>query len=145
MVYKIAYSMTKTRSDAEDIYQEVFIKLFENKKEFENDEHEKAWLIRVTVNCCKMLYRKAMFRKETALDENIDIGYLPNEEDEVYSYVKQLPRKYSIVIYLFYYEEYKINEIAKILKTTEGTIKSQLSRARNLLKDKMKGDFEDEQ
>lgn len=139
MVYRIAYSMTKKKSDADDIYQEVFIKLFEKNIEFESEEHEKAWIIKVTVNCCKMLYRKNFFKKEVELDENIDIK--ENEYYDIYSYVKQLPEKYRIVIYLHYYEGYKVNEIATILNTREGTIKSQLSRARDMLKNIIGGDF----
>lgn len=138
MVYRLAYSMTRKKSDADDIYQDVFIKLFQNEKVFESLEHEKAWIIRVTINCCKMLYRKNMFRKEVELDENI--GYLNEQDDFVYLCVKKLPQKYQTVIYMFYYEGYKVNEIAKMLKTSEGTVKSQLSRARDMLKKNMIGD-----
>lgn len=141
MVYRIAYTMTNRKSDAEDIYQEVFLKLYEKNIVFENEEHEKAWLIRVTINCCKMLKRKSFFKREVKLDENID--YPSNEERyEVLEYVKKLPIKYNTVIYLFYYEGYQINEIARILDTSEGTVKSQLSRARKMLKESMKGDFD---
>ncbi len=141
MVYKIAYTMTSRKSDADDIYQEVFIKLFEKNIDFDSEEHEKAWIIRVTINCCKMLKRKSFFKREVRLDDNIDY---PFKEDrfEVLEYVKKLPIKYNTVIYLFYYEGYQINEIARILETSEGTVKSQLSRARKMLKESMKGDFD---
>lgn len=140
MIYKIAFSMTKTKDDADDIYQEVVIKYYQNESNLQNEEHEKAWLIRVTINYCKMFYRKNKNRREEILDENIQS--LDPEQDDTYMYVKKLPEKYRIVIYLFYYEGYKINEIAKILKTHEGTVKSQLSRAREMLKELMEGGFE---
>ena len=94
MVYRIAYSMTNRKADAEDIYQEVFMKLYNNKKQFESNEHEKAWIIRVTVNECKMIHRKNLFRKEVELDENI--GYKDEKDDYVFSCVKKLPEKYRI-------------------------------------------------
>ena len=141
MVYRIAYSMTNKQSDAEDIYQEVFIKLFEKDIKFVDEEHEKAWIIRVTINQCKMLRRKSIFKKEVSLDDNIDYE-TTNEEYHVLEYVKKLPIKYNTVVYLYYYEGYQINEIAGILDTTEGTVKSQLSRARNLLKEMLKGEFD---
>ncbi len=141
MVYRIAYSMTNRKVDAEDVYQEVFMKFYNNKKEFESAEHEKAWLIRVTVNECKMIHRKSLFRKEVELDENV--GYQNKEDDHVFSCVKKLPEKYRIVVYMHYYEGYKVEEIAKILKSTTGTIKSQLSRARNMLKDLIGGDIDE--
>ena len=141
MVYRISYSMCKNKSNAEDVYQEVFIKLFEKNINFETEEHEKAWIIRVTINQCKMLRRKSFFKRETKLDENID--YPSNEKnDYVLEYVRKLPIKYNTVIYLYYYEGYQINEIARILETSEGTVKSQLSRARNLLKKMLKGEFD---
>ncbi len=141
MVYRIAYSMTKKKSDAEDIYQEVFIKLFEKNINFDDEEHEKAWIIRVTINQCKMLRRKSIFKKEVGLDDNVDCE-IKKEEYPVLEYVKKLPIKYNTVVYLHYYEGYQINEIARILETTEGTVKSQLSRARNLLKEMLKGEFD---
>lgn len=94
MVYRIAYSMTNRKADAEDIYQEVFMKLYNNKKQFESNEHEKAWIIRVTFNECKMIHRKNLFRKEVELDENI--GYKDEKDDYVFSCVKKLPEKYRI-------------------------------------------------
>lgn len=141
MVYRIAYSMTNRKVDAEDVYQEVFMKFYNNQKEFESSEHEKAWLIRVTVNECKMIHRKTLFRKEVELDENV--GYQNKDDDYVFSCVKKLPEKYRIVVYMHYYEGYKVEEIAKILNSTTGTVKSQLSRSRNMLKDLIGGDFDE--
>lgn len=141
LVYRIAYSMTKKKTDAEDIYQEVFIKFFKNIEKLKNEEHEKNWLIRVTINECNMLYRKNKVRNESELDENICEPYNDEYETSIHSYVKKLPHKYRIVIYLHYFEGYKIEEIANILKSTSGTIKSRLSRAKTQLKTMIGEDF----
>lgn len=143
MVYRIAYSMTKKKSDAEDIFQEVFIKFFQNIDKMNDSEHEKRWLIRVTINECKMLYRKKGIRNEIELDENICEPYNYEYKASIHSYIKKLSDKYEIVIYLYYFEGYKIDEIAKILKTTQGTIKSRISRARKQLKDIMGVDLDE--
>ena len=88
-----------------------------------------------------MIHRKSIFRKEVELDENI--GYQNEQDDYVFSCVKKLPEKYRIVIYMHYYEGYKVEEIAKILKSTTGTVKSQLSRSRAMLKEIMGGDLDE--
>lgn len=141
MIYRLAFSTLKNKDDSEDVYQNVIIKFFNNIDTFKSEEHEKAWLIRVTINECNSLHRK--FKSTTELDE--EIPYLDKEIDEVYYVVTELPEKYRIVIYLFYYEEYKVSEISKILDTNESTIKSQLSRARDMLKKKLKGGIDNEQ
>ncbi len=88
MVYRIAYSMTSKKADAEDVYQEVFMKLYNNQKEFESQEHEKAWIIRVTVNECKMIHRKSLFRKEVFLHMRIHSHLF--HFDILYSHLTQL-------------------------------------------------------
>ena len=113
MVYKLAVSILKNKADSEDIYQEVMIKFCNNIENFENEAHEKAWIIRVTINQCKSLLRMSWFKNRNELDENL--SYLDKENDEVYYAVSELPTKYRIVIYLFYYEKYKISEISEKL------------------------------
>lgn len=140
MVYKIAFLMLKNKEDAEEIYQETFIKLYENFKKMKNDEHMKHWLIRVTINNCKMLLRKRKRENLTELDENI--SFEDNSNITSIEAVKKLPEKYRIVIYLYYYEQYKVHEMSKILKISEGTIKSQLSRAREILKNELKEEYD---
>ena len=136
MVYRLAFSRTKNIYDAQDITQEVFMKLMNCGKTFESDEHLKAWLIRVTINSSKNLLTSAWFRKITPLEDNL-VTYI-KEDSEVYKYVLDLPKKYRTVIHLFYYEGFKTQEIADILAVKEGTIRSQLSRARDILRDSMK-------
>ena len=143
MVYRIALTRTDTIENAEDIFQEVFTKFSEKLPSFKDAEHEKAWFIRVTINMSKNMKNTAWNRKVVTLDENIK--FENQEENDIYSIVCELPENYKTVIYLFYYEGYKVKEISNILKKREGTVKTWLLRARNILKEKIKGGFEDEQ
>lgn len=138
MVYKLALARTKNQADADDVFQEVFCRYFQNNMEFKSEEHKKAWLIRVTINCSNNIFSSAWFRNTVALDENIEFN---EEEREVYYRVLHLPLKYRTVIHLYYYENLSTTEISNILKIKESTIRSQLSRARNLLKDELKGEY----
>ena len=142
MVYRIAITRCQNIENAEDVFQDVFIKFSEKKPIFQNEEHEKAWFIRVTINASKNISRTAWNRKVVTLDENID--FEKKEEKEVFSVVSELPTNYKTVIYLLYYEGYKVKEIAEIMQKREGTIKTWLFRARELLKQKLEGGFEDE-
>lgn len=142
MVYRLALSRTKNISDAEDILQEVFLRFINNRIEFENEEHRKAWLIRVTVNCSNKLLKSAWFRRTVPLEE--ELKFESKEKSDIYYAVLELPLKYRTVIHLFYYEDLSIAQISRILAVKESTIKSQLSRARQLLKVKLKGEFDDE-
>ena len=142
MVYRIALTRTGTIENAEDVFQDVFIKYSEKKPNFKNEEHEKAWFIRVTINLTKNINMSAWNKKVITLDENID--FASKEENDVFSIVCNLPQNYKMVIYLSYYEGYKVKEIAQIMKKREGTIKTWLFRARNMLKNELEGGFEDE-
>ena len=142
MVYRIALTRSGTVENAEDIFQEVFIKYSQKSPKFENEEHRKAWIIRVTINLSKNMSNQAWNKRTINLDENI--SFENKEESDIFSIVSELPENYKTVIYLFYYEGYKVTEIAKILKKREGTIKTWLSRSRQILKNKIEGGFEDE-
>ncbi len=142
MVYRIALTRTGTKENAEDIYQDVFLKYSEKNPKFESFDHEKAWLIRVTINMTKNFNNSSWNKKIVNLDENL--MFETPEQEGVYEVVNQLPENYKTVIYLMYYEGYKINEIAKIMKKKEGTIKTWAYRARQILKDKLEGGFENE-
>jgi RNA polymerase sigma-70 factor (ECF subfamily) len=143
LVYRIALTRSGTIENAEDIFQEVFIKYSQKSPKFENEEHKKAWIIRVTINISKNIHNQAWNKKVINLNENL--SFETQEENEIFSIVCELPDNYKTVIYLFYYEGYKVSEIAKILKKREGTIKTWLSRGRQTLKNKIEGGFEDEQ
>ena len=122
--------------------QNVFLKLMRANPEFHSKEHEKAWIIRVTINECKD-FLKNIFRRHTSLEEAQEI---PIEEKEDLSYIREavlkLPDKYKSVIYLFYYEGYTAVEIAGILHKKENTVYTWMNRARQMLKDMVGGDVE---
>ena len=132
MVFRIALSATNNVHHAEDIMQDVFLRYVNKGPCFDSEEHEKAWFIRVTVNCSKDLLQSAWLRKIKGLDREIAVTF--NEKSEVYHAVMQLPRDMRTVIYLHYYEDYKIHEIAELLKRSDSYVKSILHRARKKLK-----------
>ena len=131
MLLRVAYSQLNNRAEAEDTVQEVLLKYMEKAPIFQSEEHEKAWLLRVTVNHCKNHLASAWFRKRADLDEVIPA--LDNEELEVVSAVAALPAKYRAVVHLYYFEGYSTKEIAEILHSRPNTVSSRLSRARALL------------
>jgi RNA polymerase sigma-70 factor, ECF subfamily len=141
MLIRVCFSYMKNMNDAEDIAQDVFVKLMEKKPSFEDDNHEKAWLIRVAINLSKNRLKTAWFRKTLPLDE-ISYNFTP-KENSVMGAVLKLPAKYGGIILLYYFEEYNIAEIAAILGHKESTIGSQLHRARKLLKLSLREDFDD--
>ena len=142
MVYRIALTRSGTIENAEDIFQDVFIKFSEKRPSFNNEEHEKAWFIRVTINLSKNMNKSVWNKKVVTLDENIT--FENEEQSNVFSVVSELPQNYKTVIYLSYYEGYKVKEIAELMKKREGTIKTWLYRAREILKQKLEGGFENE-
>ena len=131
MLLRVAYSQLNNRAEAEDTVQEVLLKYMEKAPIFQSEEHEKAWLLRVTVNHCKNHLASAWFRKRADLDESIPA--LDNAELEVVSAVAALPAKYRAVVHLYYFEGYSTKEIAEILHSRPNTVSSRLSRARALL------------
>ena len=140
-VYRVAVHNTRCKSDAEDVTQEVFVKLLESSKKFNDGEHLKAWLIRVTINECRTLMRK--YSRETEQSAEI-ADCAVYDGDSVLETVKALPENYRNAIYLHYYEGYTAKEIGKILDSKENTVLSWLSRGRAALRKEMIGGFEDE-
>ena len=141
MVYRLALTRVKHIQNAEDVFQDVFYRLARKMPKFESEEHEKAWLIRVTINCSNTMLTSNSKKNETELKE--EIKFESQEKSEIYFAVLKLSKKYRTLIHLFYYEGYKINEIAQMLNINENTIKSQLSRARETLKKYIEGGMED--
>ena len=135
-ILRLAFSYTKNISDAEDITQEVFIKLYENFSKFKTEEHLKKWCIKVTINKCKNLFLSSWKKKICYLNEkneNKNYTNFPVKKDEVLNAILELPPKYRIIIILYYYNGYKIHEIAELLKMKETTIKTRLKRAKSKL------------
>ncbi len=132
MVLQIAYQYSFNKSEAEDITQEVFIKLYNNIKKIKNEEHIKAWLIRVTINLSIDYNRNYWNKNTTSLDDNYK--YFDEETKDVFNELKKLTPEYRNIIYLYYYQGYKISEISEILSMNQNTVSSYLTRARKELK-----------
>lgn len=136
MIYRIAINNLKNQSDAEDIVQNIFVKLMNYKGEFENDDHEKAWIIKVTINMCRDFLKSAWFKKRTQIDKEYPYDENFCESDYKFSFlpaINKLPQKYRNVIYLHYYEDLSVKQISSILNTNENTVLSWLHRARKKL------------
>ena len=131
----------KNHADTEDIFQTVFLKYALHTEPFADAEHEKAWLIRATINACKDLL-KSFFRSRTvSLDEVLEQpAELPPDHREVLEAVLSLPQKYRDVIYLHYYEGYSAPEIGRILKKNVNTVYTLLGRARQQLRETLRGE-----
>lgn len=135
MVYKLAFARTRCEENADDIFQEVFLRYIRKKPVFESEEHEKAWFIRVTINCSKSLFTFLSKIAHLEYDENI-----PEEEKAetiMEDFLEKLSLEYRTVIHLFYYEKMSTSEISKTLNKKESTIRMELTRARRMLKEIM--------
>ena len=139
-VYRLALSQTKNKAYADDVTQDVFLRFLNKERNFDSEEHIKAWLLRVTINCSKSIYLSAWFKKTVPLSE--ELTFDTEEKSDVYYAVAELPPKYRTAIHLFYYEDLSISEISEILDTKESTVKSHLFRGRELLKEKLKGGYD---
>lgn len=142
MVLRICMVHLKNEADTQDIFQEVFLKYALSSVAFESCEHEKAWLIRVTINACKDLL-KSFFRRTTVPLEAA--GNIPSDEfsedRNVLASVLSLPQKYRDVIYLHYYEGYTALEIGRLLNKNANTVYTHLTRAKAALKEVLGGDM----
>lgn len=140
MVRRLCMLHLKNYADTEDIFQTVFLKYALSSIEFENKEHEKAWLIRVTINACKDLL-KSFFRRNTVSIHQLIEQPAPQDQDytDVLEAVLSLPKKYKDVVYLYYYEEYTAPQISKILGKNVNTIYTLLNRSKKILKAQLGG------
>lgn len=143
MVFRLAFARTGNQSDAQDVMQEVFLKYIQEEKTFEDKEHLKAWLIRVTINTAKNLVISAWHQRTAQLEEADAVVVEIKEKSSVYYAMLELPEKYRDILHLFYYEDYSIEEISRILEMNESTVKSRLRRGRQKLKEIL-GGAEDE-
>lgn len=141
MVYRLAFSRVKNKNDADDIFQEVFLRYIKKEREFETEEHRKAWLIRVTINCSNSFFTSAWSQKVVPMAETEPTPFETPEELGLHELLMELPVKYRTVLHLFYYEDLPINEISRVLKRKPATVKTQLMRARQMLKERLKGDL----
>lgn len=134
MLFRLSYSMLQSREDAEDVLQDVFVKILSRPFDFNSAEHERAWLVRVTLNRCHDVLRKKKIRRYTPLE---DIVSLPAEEKDmsILREVQALPSDKREVVLLRYFEDFSVQEIAEILHITPSAVKMRLARARELLKE----------
>ena len=149
MVYRISFHYFGNREDAEDVSQDVFLKLYSHNTKFESEEELMAWIISVKTNTCHSYFRNPFRKRKTEIDENeIEniVGSSSSEQEiinrkVVMDAVMSLPERYRIVVYLYYYEEYSICQISNTLNIKETTIQTRLSRAREKLKSVLKDCF----
>jgi RNA polymerase sigma factor (sigma-70 family) len=137
-IYRISYMYMKNKYDAEDITQSVFTKMIVKEKTFENLEHEKAWLTLLAINTCKNHF-KTWWNKHI---KYVEVEASSNDNhDDLLDFVLNMPVKYKDVIYLYYYEGYSTKDIASLMGKNENTVRSNLSRARDLLKEILKEEY----
>lgn len=143
-VFRVAYNYIKSVSDADDVTQNVFLKLLKQTKPFESEDHLKHWLIRVTVNECRNLMRSRWWRQPSYEDYAQSLTFENPAHSELFYAVMELPAKYRLPIYLHYYEGYTTAEIGHLLHIPKNTVCTNLKRGRELLKEKLqeaKDDF----
>lgn len=133
MVYRLAFSQMKNRDDADDVYQDVFLRFIKRQPQFENEQHERAWFIRVTLNCSKTSLTSFWKTKVCEIDESFEAQEV--EKEDLTFALNKLSKKYRAVIHLFYYEDMSIKDIAQSLNISEGNAGMMLSRARKKLKE----------
>ena len=136
-VYRLAMLYLGRHADAEDITQEVFLRLLSRAPAFADGDHEKRWLLRVTANLCRDQLRGFWRRRVTELEDTIPAA--PPEEREALAAVMALPEQYKLPIHLYYYAGYSVAEIAEILKLGQSAVKMRLKRGRELLRREMEG------
>ncbi len=139
MIRRICFVYLKNEHDCEDVFQEVFIKYATNQKRFTNQEHEKAWMIRVSINRCKDLVKRS-YKKDRPLDEVYAMTKEAGEQQEVLMAVGGLPENYRTVVYLHYYEGYTAPQIGKLIHKNTNTVYTWLGRAKEALKEKLGGE-----
>ena len=142
-LFLIALSFTKSAHDAEDILQNVFLKLWKYPKDFENEEHIDKWLTAVCVNESRN-YIKAFFRNHLSLEQNEIVSphiFDSSAQQDIFNAVMALPKKDRTVIHLFYYEDLSVKDIADLLGLKEAAVKTRLSRARTKLKERLGDDW----
>lgn len=132
-LYRVCYMYMRNVQDSEDAVHNTFLRAIETGKSFENEEHEKSWLIRVASNICKNML-KAACRKNQPLSENIPDKNISNEATEILDELSKLPDKFKIPVYLFYYDGYSSEEIGQMLHISSSAVRSRLQKAREQLK-----------
>ncbi len=138
-VYRLAYAWVHTPADADDVFQDVFLRYAEKAPAFADEEHRKAWLLRVTINRCKSHYRSAWWKRIRPLENASAFVFPTAEENDLDNAMRALTPKYRLVIHMHYYENYTTEEIAALTGQKASTVRTQLTRARAALKTFLEG------
>ena len=134
MILRISYQYLKQTCDAEDICQTVFLKYLTHDLRFDSPEHEKAWIIRTTINACKDHLKSAFFRRTVALEDAAQIAAPPVPDSTLLDAMQTLPKNQRLSLYLYYYEEYSAREISQVLGSSESAVNQYLARGRRKLR-----------
>ena len=144
-LFAAAFQVCGNAADAEDAAQEALLRYHISEKQFESEQHIRAWLLRVAINCAKNLSRSFFRRNTVPLETYMEtLEFDSGESREIFREVMSLPEKYRLVIHLYYYEDYSVAEIGRILALTESNVKVRLSRGRQLLKKSLQEEWDDE-
>ena len=145
-VYRLALCRLNSRADAEDVYQEVFLRLLRGDTDFRDTEHLKAWLLRVTLSRCADLRRSAWFKRTAPMEAAADAAVPePESSSELWQAVHALPDDQRIAVWLHYVEGYRTEEIAEMVGCRPATVRTRLHRARKQLKLDLEGSYDEEQ
>lgn len=145
-VYGLALARTGNRADADDVFQEVFLAYYQSGKTFRDENHRKAWLLRTTINQSRRVTSSSWRQKTVPLSEREDVPvrFREPEENRVWTALQGLNEEYRLPIYLFYFQELSTQEIAKVLSIRPGAVRMRLTRGRDQLRKKLKGEYFDE-
>jgi len=145
-LFAMALGICRDPDDADDAVQNTFIKYTQTDKEFESEEHLKAWLMRVVINQAKDISASFWRRHRSSLEDYTEtLTFAEPSDGALFDAVMRLPEKYRIVIHLYYYEDYSVSEIAEILHARENTVKTQLRRGRDALKKSLGEDWQNDE
>lgn len=145
-LFAAAFNVCRNAADADDIVQETFVQYYVMKKEFDSEQHIRAWLLRVAINKAKNVNRSFWRQHKVPLEDYMEtLAFETPQVETLFETVMKLPEKYRIIIHLYYYEEYSVCEIANVLKLTQSNVKVRLARGRKMLKEVLKEDWEDDE
>lgn len=145
-LFAVAFNVCRNAADADDVVQDTFVQYHTQNRQFESEQHIKAWLIRVAINRSINVTRSLWRRSSLPLEDYMEsLPFEAPEDSALFAQVMALPEKYRVVIHLFYYEDYPVKDIAGILKVSENNVKVRLSRGRALLKKALKEEWSDDE
>ena len=141
MILRVCFTYSLGRADAQDVCQNIFLKLLQLDRKFDNEGETRAFILRMAINECKDILKSGWRRRSVPLDElsEREIPFLPAEDSGVLTAVQRLPVKYREVIYLYYYEGYNAEEIAAMVRAKPAAIRQRLARGRDKLKQELEG------